>query len=654
MSGTSPPVLDRAQADAVLSEARILAISAGAGSGKTRVLTHRIARRIVDESATPNHVLAVTFTNKAACEMSVRLRHLLGEEILPRRRREFRPQRSEGPSVHTLHALGYAVLERYWADHRHPRRHLVTWRRPALLQDALATMGETTLNGTALGTEIEWAKARVLSPAEYPAAAETHRRAVRSGGQLVEPSTVARAFTAYEEIKHRRHVLDLDDLIVGAVSLLDADPGFLSAQRYWYLHVFVDEYQDLNPAQFRLLRTLVGDDPDLCVVGDANQAIYGWNGADPNLLRDFTSYFPAAQVLRLEANYRCRRPIVAAAASVLDLPIAPVREDAESGPVPTLWSFDDPAAEAEGVARAVRQFLHRYGPSGIAVLAPTSAQLDAVALALGARSIPFERAGSSLLSRPEVRRVLDRLRQLDEAKAGMPLRHLFDEIEDLCEHSARDLPLDDPDDWDGLDEDGYPVVRGLADDDPTFILNKASLDTFVGLLEEFHRALPWGDLDAFEAWAEADMAKREAGLRGKGVALSSIHRAKGLEWPVVFVVGCVQGALPNWQARTPQAQAESRRLAYVALTRASEELFCTWSKTRTTRSGHVEATQASPFLVGLSQADGSTGITSVEQPFERANVETVRQVLREFRLRRAGSESAAGAESPQDSRPTAE
>lgn len=634
--------LDDAQRGAVLSDARTLAIVAGAGSGKTRVLTHRIARRIADESATAKHVLAVTFTNKASGEMSARLGALLGDEVFPRRRREFRPQRSEGPAVHTFHALGYAMLDRYWADHRKPRPHLMTWRRQALLQEALAAIREPTLNVSALGTEIEWAKARVLSPAEYPVAAESHRRAVSSGGQLIDHATVFRAFEAYEAIKHRRQVLDLDDLIVRAIGLLDADPGFLAAQRFWHRHVFVDEYQDLNPAQFRLLHTLVGDDPDLCVVGDGNQAIYGWNGADPNLLNDFSSYFPDAKVLHLEANYRCRRPIVAAAATVLALPIAPVREEAESGSIPTLWSFDDAAAEAEGVALAVQRLIFRYGASGIAVLAPTSAQLDAVAVALRARDIPFERAGSSLLKRPEIGRVLDRLRRLDEARAGLPLLHLADDIDDLCWRSARGLPLDDPAGWEGVDEDCNPVVRGLADDDPTFILHQASLEAFVQLLEEFHRALPWGDLDAFEAWADAAMAKREAGLRGKGVALSSIHRAKGLEWRVVFVVGCIQGALPNRLDKTQQALDESRRLAYVALTRASDELFCTWANTRTTPWGEVQETQPSPFLLGLPRADGSAGITSIDERLEPVDVEANRRAIREARRRLNQSQAASG------------
>ncbi|MDP9074353.1 MAG: ATP-dependent helicase [Actinomycetota bacterium] len=624
--------LDPLQSEAVFNPARTLAIVAGAGSGKTRVLTQRIARRIHDGSAGPKHVLAVTFTNKAACELRSRLRVLLGHEVFPPPRRAFRPDRSEGPAVHTLHALGYAIGNRYWAGSEGSRSNQrITRRRSALLQDALSSVNEPSLGVTALGTEVEWAKARALSPAEYAAAAESYRRAIVSGGQRVELTTVARAFEAYEVIKHRRGVIDIDDLIVRAIDLLGTDPAFLATQRYWYRHVFVDEYQDLNPAQFRLLRLLVGDDPDLCVVGDANQAIYGWNGADPNLLPNFTKYFPAAQVCRLDANYRCRRPIVAAAASILDLPVAPVREGAESGCLPTLWSFEDPGAEAEGVARAVQRAVYRYRPSGVAVLAPTARQLDAVAAALTARRVPFERAGSSLLSRPEVERVLNRLSSLDGARLGWPLGTLFDDIDDLCERSAREVPLDDPAGWDGLDADGVPVARGLSDDDPKFIANKASLDTFVQLLDEFLKALPDGDLEAFEGWAEADMAKREAGLRGNAVALSSIHRAKGMEWPVVFVIGCIDGALPNWRDRTQPAEDESRRLAYVALTRASDELQCTWSKTRLARSGRIEETRPSPFLRHLPHVDGSAGIVSAEPPVQPCDLEIGRHALQEMR-----------------------
>jgi len=625
--------LDRWQSAAVISPARTLAILAGAGSGKTRVLTHRIARRIADESATPKHVLAVTFTNKAACEMKSRLRYLVGEEVFPRRRQPFTPQRSEGPAVHTFHALGCGILARYSADYNQPRRP-ITQRRSSLLADSVRAVGEQTLTTDALGTEIEWAKARALSPSDYLVAASDSERVVGVGGRLVDLDTVKRAFEAYEEIKRHRNVLDLDDLIVEALRVLDADPAFLAAQRFWYRHVFVDEYQDLNPAQFRLLRTLVGDanGPDLCVVGDPNQAIYGWNGADPHLLRDFTTYFPHAEVLRLETNYRCRRPIVTAAAPVLNLRVPPVRADAENGAVPTLWAFDDTEREADGVARAVQRSIERYGVGEVAVLAPTSKQLDPIALALLRRGIVTERAGSSLLKRPEVRIVLERMRRLGGARGGVPLLHLSYDIGDLCDRSARGLPLDDIDDyWDGLDDDGYPTVRGLPDDDPTFILNKAGLDNFVELLEEFQKALPWGDLDAFETWANAEMAKREAGLHGKGVALSSIHRAKGLEWSVVFLVGCVDGSLPNRRARTPSALAESRRLAYVALTRASDELFCTWSRTRVTPWGGVEETRPTPFFENLNQRDGSSGITSVQPEREAFDPGIARQALQNAR-----------------------
>lgn len=628
--------LDPAQRDAVLTVAPVVAILAGAGSGKTRVLTHRIARRIGDGSATPKHVMAVTFTTKAASEMRSRLRTLLGEELFPVRPRPFMPRPSAGPAVHTLHALGYSLLNRYAADRGQHRRH-VTHRRHDLLAEVLRDLGESRLTVGLLEAEIEWAKARALSPRQYLAAAKDLQHVVGADGQLVDLEVVARAFGHYEQIMRRRGVMDVDDLIVEAVRILEEDAAFSAAQRYWHRHVFVDEYQDLNPAQFRLLRALVGDDPDLCVVGDPNQAIYGWNGADPKLLVDFTTYFPSAQVLRLDANYRCRRPIAAAAATVLDLPNTDVRPDAESGAVPTLWSFEDTKAEAEAVARAVQELSWRYGERGIAVLAPMSAQLDAVAVALRERRIQFERAGSSLLARPEIRRVLDYLRKFPLARMGLPLRQLSFDIGDLCERSARDLPLDDPVGWDGLDADGYSVVRGLSDDDPTFILNRASLDTLVELLEEFEKALPDGDLPAFEGWAGAEVSKREAGLRGKGVALSTVHRAKGLEWPVVFVVGCVDGALPSRRARTPEARQESRRLTYVALTRASEELFCTWARTRQTRWGGTEQTGPSPFLDGLPRADGSGGIRSVESSGAPVDRNVAREALRRCRLTIGGA-----------------
>lgn len=622
--------LDDAQVEAVLSPAPILSILAGAGSGKTRVLTRRIARRIADDSASAQHVIAVTFTNKAATEMRSRLRGLLGEEFFPPRPRAFMPRPSEGPSVQTLHGLGYAILARSWSTHGAARPHL-TDRRSAMIADALAAIDETTLTVGGLEAEVGWTKARAISAANYVAAADRHHRAVEAGGRLVDPHTVARAFDAYETLKGRRNVIDLDDLIVSAVRALEADTQFLAAQRFWYRHLFVDEYQDVNPAQFRLLRLLAGDEPDLCVVGDPNQAIYGWNGADPGLLVDFRRYFPTAGVVRLETNYRSRRPIVAAASTVLNLTVPTVSEGAESGAVPALWHFPDPQAEAEGIARLVQRLIPRYGASGIAVLAPTSSQLDPVAVALEKRMVLFERAGWSLLRAPEVRAVLERLRKLVSVRNGRPLLQSSYDIDDLCDRSARGLPLDDPQGWDGFDDDGNPVIRGLADNDPRYILNKASLDAFVELLEEFAKAIPEGDIDNFEAWATAVLARREAGERGRSVVLSSIHRAKGLEWPVVILMGCTDRALPNWRTRTPEAIQESRRVAYVALTRASEEAYCTWPRTILTRSGRTEATRPSPFLAELPQMDGSAGMMPPESSSVAYDPDAARRGLKACR-----------------------
>jgi len=616
--------LDAAQARAVMDPSPVLAIQAGAGSGKTRVLTRRIARRVVEGSADPKHVLALTFTNKAAGEMRSRLAGLLGEEAV-RRRQRYLPRRTPGPTVVTFHRLGSLILERWATDHGEYRRK-PTRRRLGLMAEALEGIREETLTPEALGREVEWAKGRMITPEDYAAAAGAARRAVVVGPEDVDLGRVAAAYAAYERLKRRRMVLDVDDFVVEAIRTLESDPGFLAGRRYWHRHMFVDEYQDLNPREFRLLRALVGDDPDLCVVGDPNQAIYGWNGADPTLLLNFTTHFPGASVVRLDANYRCRAPIVEAAAAVLGVPAPQVRPDAEEGPLPALWSFADERAEAEGVARAVTRLVRDYGPGGVAVLAPFRAQLLPVAGLLRSAGVPTEMVGASLLDEPEVKAVIAYLRRFGPVKRGRPLVEIADDVRDLCERSALGIPFDDPP-W-AYEE----TVEEPDPDDPEVAARQANLDGFVDLLDEFYDAQPRGDFESFVEWAATVLSRREVGMRGGGVKLSTVHSAKGLEWRAVVVMGLVEGALPSRQTRTPAALEESRRLLYVALTRASDELACTWSVSRSVGSGRVE-TEPSRFLARMPRRDGDEGIRRVQAYPGQSDPEAARRFFSEWRGR---------------------
>jgi DNA helicase-2/ATP-dependent DNA helicase PcrA len=566
--------LDPEQAAAVLADAPVVAVLAGAGSGKTRVLTRRIARRLADGSAEARHVLALTFTRKAAGELRGRLASAAGHDRLA----------DGSPAVHTFHAFGGALLQRWWLD-RGERPWDVTRNRSRLLEAAVAEAGGG-VDPRLVGVEVEWAKARSLDPEGY----------AQAEGRSVDTVAVAAAWRSYEAEKQRRRVLDVDDLITLPVRILGDDPAFAAGRRWWHRHVFVDEAQDLNPAQLELLTLLLGDEPDLCLVGDPNQAIYGWNGADPGLLLGVESRFPGAAVLRLTTNHRSTAPIVAAAASILQSAAAPVAGDRDAArwPLPAVSGHPDEQAEADAVAHRLQEARWRGGRawSSMAVLVRTRAQLDPIAAALAVRDIPHQLPGS-LLDRPEVLAVLKALRATDAGRR-LPLRQLAADLPDLIEVVAAPPEELEPA---GAAPAGPPPVDRVVE------LRRTRLAALEELVAEFCQAVPTGDLDGFRSWSRGVLGARggEQGDDRRGVTLTTFHRAKGLEWPVVVVAGCEDGLLPHRRATTRSALAEERRLAYVAATRASEELHLTWAERRATPWG-VRSASRSPFLADLERS----------------------------------------------------
>ncbi|MDA8380452.1 MAG: ATP-dependent helicase [Actinomycetota bacterium] len=372
--------LDEAQQYAVTTDAAPLCILAGAGAGKTRVLTRRVARRILEGSADADHVLVLTFTRRAAGELRERLFRLGAD-------RARRTSAAGGVTAGTFHSVAYATLRRYWADSGLRPMAVVRSRHGLLLELA---QGDHAL-ASAAGTEIAWAKARLVGPSDYASAVATAGR--RPGAS--DAGRIGGMYTRYEAALARRGVLDVDDLLVRCRLVMESEPSVADVERWRFRHFFVDELQDVNPAQMALLRAWLGGRDDLCVVGDPAQAIYAWNGSDPELLARFPQIFPGAEVVRLTRNYRSTHEIVVAASSVLPAAERSSVEAIMSGPLPTVRSFDDENAEAVAIARSVRR---ARGPgtswSQIAVLARTHAQLSAVSAELEAAGIPWARTGA--------------------------------------------------------------------------------------------------------------------------------------------------------------------------------------------------------------------------------------------------------------------
>ncbi len=521
--------LTPAQRAAVTSRTQPLCIVAAAGAGKTRVLTRRIAYRCATGQADAPHTLAVTFTRKAAAELRERL-SALGLR--------------EGVAAGTFHSHAAAQLQRWWADRRQTAPTLLDRKGRLLGPIAVGRPGLERVPLAELASAIEWAKARTIGPEEFEAAVGDNRRLLPAGASA---GAVAAVYARYEHEKRRRGLIDFDDLLARCAEALERDPEFASAQRWRWRHVYVDEFQDLNPLQHRLLRAWLGDSADLCVVGDPNQAIYGWNGADPALLTDFTRRWPSAEVVHLDANHRCTEQIVGVAAAVLGPEGRRLRAAGRSGPHPTVGSFDSDAAEARGVAAALLS-AHRDGAawSSMAVLARTNAQLNVLSSALTAAGIPWWSAASaSLLDDPQAQ---DLTRQW-RGRGHQPLRGALADLQEMVDASGAQRP-------DGL---------------------RALLETGRG----FAALRPDASVSEWLDWLPSADRDRSAAHGGaEAVTLSSFHRSKGLEWPRVWVIGLEEGLVPMGRSGSGSAEAEERQLLYVALTRAVDQLSLSWARTR--------------------------------------------------------------------------
>ena len=363
--------LNERQRAAVVEPATPLCVRAGAGTGKTRVLTRRIAHQAAVGAIDPKHTLALTFTRKAGDELRGRLAEL-----------GLRGSVGAG----TFHSAAYAQLRTRWAERGVRPPELVKDKRGLVARAAKqAGLRLTRAELADAVTEIEWAKARRISPDRYGKEATILRR-----WSAMEPALVSDVYLRYEEEKTKRRVMDFDDLLILALRDLTEDAEYAEARRWRFQHLFVDEFQDVNRLQFDLLGAWLGDRNALCAVGDPNQAIYSWNGADSDYIERFGDWFPGAAVLDLVDNYRSAPQILAAGRSVLPSGAASLVSHQLDGLRPTVTTHADDTDEAAAIARALRD---AKGPetawSSMAVLARTNAQGAKLTAALRQGNIPY-------------------------------------------------------------------------------------------------------------------------------------------------------------------------------------------------------------------------------------------------------------------------
>jgi DNA helicase-2/ATP-dependent DNA helicase PcrA len=596
LAGLDPE--QRAAAEAVRGPVCILA---GAGTGKTRAITHRIAYAVRTDTVPAAQLLAVTFTARAAGELRSRLRAL----------------GAPGVQARTFHAAALRQLQ-YFA----PR--ILGGGMPEVTDNTLRLVGNAAarlrlrVDRTELrdlAAEIDWAKAVLAGPDSYA------ERAAAAGRETSRPpATVAELYAEYEQAKKRAGRIDFADLLLIMAGAIESMPDVAEEIRRRYRHFVVDEYQDVSPLQQRLLDGWLGGRTDLCVVGDANQTIYSFAGATPEHLLGFRRRFPDAVVVTLYRDYRSTPQVVRLANALVHdaagkVALAGQRPD---GAEPTFAEFDDEPAEAAEVAVRCRALI-AAGTSAaeIAVLYRVNAQSEVYEQALTDVGVPYVlRGGERFFDRPEIREARLLLRGAARSGSSEPDESLPDAVRAVLASLG----------W----YPDTPPPGGAARE------RWESLSALVTLADDILAAAPGANLTEFVAELDQRATAQHAPTV-QGVTLASLHSAKGLEWDAVFLVGLTDTTLPIQHATTPEQIAEERRLLYVGITRAREHLALSWASARS--PGQRRSRRPSRFLDGLRPAQPRP-ITAAKKKSVRPEAEDAELFgrLREWRKAQAAAQ----------------
>ncbi|MBV8081523.1 MAG: UvrD-helicase domain-containing protein [Candidatus Eremiobacteraeota bacterium] len=606
---------DEQRAAAAHTEGPVL-IFAGAGSGKTRVLTHRIAHLLATGRAPAHRILAVTFTNKAAGELRTRLRALVGDQ-------------AHGLWVGTFHSIGVRILRRSGEEVGVAPNFVIYDEadQRTLLKEILRDLNidERNYQPGAVLRHISRAKERLMDPIAYAASAD---------GEL--SPVVASLYSEYQRRLNQANALDFDDLIMRTISLLERDPhGRRWRDRFSY--VLVDEYQDVNEAQYRMVRALSQGSGNIAVVGDDDQSIYAFRGADHRIILRFERDFRNSSTFRLERNYRSTMPVLKAANALVSHNTQRHRKDLwtsrEGGKPVRVYAASTERDEARFVAETIAAGVADEGRSlsDHVVLYRTNAQSRAFEEALLVAGMPYRVIGGvGFYARTEVKDALAYLRYITNRDDGVSLRRIInaprrgigqatlnaigdegarrgltfaramldpDVVASVAPKKARDLAafFRDIDAFDTIAQEQGPAaallsvledtgyVKELRDEDTVESRSRVeNLQELIGVAREYEER-EGADVPGFLANISlvSDLDAMDKG--GSAVTLMTLHMAKGLEFPVVFLAGLEEGVFPHNRALIdPNEIEEERRLCYVGVTRAIDELYLSFAKRRTT------------------------------------------------------------------------
>jgi DNA helicase II / ATP-dependent DNA helicase PcrA len=525
--------LDNEQRAVALATRGPVCVIAGAGTGKTRAITHRIAYAAAIGTMDPHKVLALTFTARAAGEMRTRLRSLGVPSVAAR----------------TIHAAALKQLTFFWPQVFGGRTPDLLTTKSGFLTEAIKRaqlQGELSITSRDLlrdiATEIEWAKVSQVAPSDY--LSESQKRTVKP---RINPEQLAKVYTAYESVKHQERAIDFEDVLLLTTAMIEEEREVREQVQDQYRFFTVDEYQDISPLQQRLINAWLGSREELCVVGDPAQTIYSFAGATPVFLNSFTQRFPEAEVVRLTTGYRSTPEIIFTANSIL-------RKGAmgnelvainDHGSKPTITAYNDESSEIAGIVRDITKLISEGTPAQeIAVLARTNNQLNGLEKAMNSAGLPYQvRNTERFFDRKEVR---DFLKQVRTASV-IPTEGVvwLDELRTLAQ----------------------PFLTGGAIDGIAALLHLArELDTDSGFTPK--------NLRTYLREVE-DRVQQNNPPTMPVTTLATLHAAKGLEWERVFLMGVSDGILPLENNSTTGDQAsidEERRLFYVGITRAKSDL----------------------------------------------------------------------------------